>query len=127
MPEFWDRVLMVALGGALGSVLRYAIEGFVDDRLGPTVLGTFAVNISGALLLGIFIGLTQERFVAPVLSRPLIAIGLLGGYTTFSTLMFETVDLAESGSLATAFLNVGGSVAAGATAMFAGLVLGRSV
>jgi CrcB protein len=121
----WERILLIAIGGGLGSVLRYALEGFVDDRLGPTVLGTFMVNVTGALALGVFVGLTEERFMLPALARPAIAIGLLGGYTTFSTLMFETVDLAESGSYLTAALNVGGSVAAGLAAMYAGLALGR--
>ncbi len=66
----WERVLLVALAGAAGSVLRYGVSGFVDDRLGPTVLGTFVVNISGALLLGLFLGLTEERWVAPTLAPP---------------------------------------------------------
>jgi CrcB protein len=123
----WERVLLVAVGGALGSVLRYAFEGFVDDRLGPTVLGTFAVNVTGTLLLGLFLGLSEERFLIPALARTAIAIGLLGGYTTFSTLMYETVDLAESGSGLTAALNALGSLAAGLVAVYAGLILGRAV
>ena len=122
-----DRILLVAAGGALGALLRYGVEGYVDDRLGPTVLGTFLVNVSGALVLGLFLGLTEERFMAPALARTAVAIGFLGAYTTFSTLMFESVDLAESGSIATAMLNIGGSVAAGLAAVYAGLTLGRSL
>ncbi len=123
----WERVLLVALAGAAGSVLRYGVAGFVDDRLGPTVLGTFIVNVSGALLLGLLLGITEERWLAPPLVRTALAIGFLGAFTTFSTLAFETVDLAESGSLATAMLNVGGSVAAGLVAVYAGLTLGRAI
>ncbi|MEX1252930.1 MAG: CrcB family protein [Dehalococcoidia bacterium] len=122
-----ERALMVALGGALGSVLRYTIDGAVVDRLGPTALGTFVVNVTGALLLGLFVGLTEDRWLAPPLARPAIAIGLLGGYTTFSTLMFETVDLAETGSYLAALVNIGGSMAAGLAAMYAGLALGRAL
>jgi CrcB protein len=122
-----ERLLMIALGGALGSVLRYTVDGAVVDRLGPTTLGTFAVNVTGALLLGLFVGVTEERWLAPPLARPAIAIGLLGGYTTFSTLMFETVDLAEAGSLFAALVNVVGSVAAGLAAMYAGLAIGRAL
>jgi CrcB protein len=55
------------------------------------------------------------------------ALGLLGGYTTFSTLMFESVDLAESGSVATAALNVAGSMAAGLAAVYGGLAIGRTL
>lgn len=123
----WERVVLVAAAGALGSLARYALEGFVDDRLGPTVLGTFVVNVTGALLLGLLLGITEERWLAPSLVRTAVAIGFLGAYTTFSTLAFETVDLAESGSLATAALNVGGSVAAGLVAVYAGLTLGRAI
>jgi CrcB protein len=123
----WERVVLIAIAGALGSVLRYGVDGLVTDRLGATVLGTFAVNITGALLLGAFLGVSEGRFVLPALARPAIAIGLLGGYTTFSTLMFETVDLVESGSFLAAGANAGGSVAAGLAALYGGLVLGRSV
>ena len=127
MPEMWERVALVALGGALGSVLRYAVAGVVNQQLGPSVLGTFVVNITGAAVLGLFLGLADGRFLIPSLARVTIAIGLLGGYTTFSTLAFETVDLAESGSWLTAALNSGGSLAAGLLAVYAGLVIGRTV
>lgn len=123
----WERLLLIAAAGALGSVLRYGIAGFVDDKIGPTVLGTFAVNVTGALLLGLFLGVTEERWMAPALARSAIAIGFLGAYTTFSTLTFETVDLAETGSLATAALNIGGSIAVGLAAVYAGLTLGRTL
>jgi CrcB protein len=59
--------------------------------------------------------------------RPAIAIGFLGAYTTFSTLAFETVDLAESGSLLTAFVNIAGSASAGLVAVYTGLTIGRNV
>ncbi len=123
----WERVLLIAAAGALGSVLRYSVAGLVDDRLGPTVLGTFVVNVSGAFLLGLFIGLTEERWMVPALGRTAIAIGFLGAYTTFSTLAFETVDLADSGSLATALLNISGSITIGLVAVYAGLTLGRAI
>lgn len=123
----WERLLLIAAGGALGALLRYGVGGFVADRLGPTVLGTFIVNITGAFVLGAFLGLTEGRWLAPPLARPAIAIGFLGAYTTFSTLAFETVDLAESGAMFTAFVNMAGSACAGLVAVYAGLVLGRNV
>ena len=123
----WERVLLVALAGAAGSVLRYSVAGFVGERLGPAVFGTFVVNVSGALLLGLLLGLTAERWLALALVRTAIVVGFLGAYTTFSTLAFETVDLAESGSLAAALLNVGGSLAIGLAAMYTGLTVGRAL
>ena len=127
MLMIWERLLLVAAAGALGALARYGVDGIVNDRLGPTVLGTFIVNVSGALALGLFVGLTEGRWLAPALARPAIAIGFLGAYTTFSTLMFESADLAESGSLATAFVNVAGSAAVGLLAVYAGLAIGRNV
>jgi CrcB protein len=123
----WERIVLIAIGGALGALARYGVSGIIDNWRGPTVLGIFVVNVSGALALGLLLGLTEDRVSFPALARTAIAIGFLGAYTTFSTLMFETADLAESGSRATAALNVGGSVAAGLVAVYAGLALGRSM
>jgi len=123
----WERLLLIAAGGALGALARYGAGSAIADRLGPTVLGTFIVNVSGAFVLGMFLGLTEGRWIAPPLARPAIAIGFLGAYTTFSTLAFETVDLAESGSMFAAFANIAGSAAAGLLAVYSGLVIGRSV
>ncbi len=123
----WERVLLVAVAGAIGSVFRYGVAGFVDDRVGPTVIGTFIVNVTGTLALGLFLGLTEDRWLAPSLVRTAVAIGFLGAYTTFSTFMFQTVDMAESGSTGTAFLNVGASLAIGLAAVYAGLTAGRAL
>ncbi len=95
----------------------------MNDAIGPTVLGTFLVNVSGAFVLGLFLALTEERFVLP--SRTVVAIGFLGAYTTFSTLMFESVDRMESGDMLLGWVNVSGSVGAGLAAVYAGLSLGR--
>jgi len=123
----WEKVVLIAVAGATGSLLRYGVSGLMDDWLGPTVLGTFAVNVAGALALGLFLGVSEERFMAPALARTAIAIGFLGAFTTFSTLMFESVDLAESRSFVAAAANVLGSLAAGLVAVYVGLTLGRSV
>ncbi len=123
----WERLLLVAVGGALGALLRYGVGALVAERFGPTVMGTFVVNVSGALALGLLLGLTEGRWKAPPLVRPALAIGFLGAYTTFSTLMFESVDLAESGAIFAAFANIAGSSAAGLLAVYAGLAAGRSL
>jgi CrcB protein len=121
----WDRILVIAAGGALGALSRYGMGTFVANWLGSSVLGTFVVNISGALALGLFLGLVESRWNAPALAAPAIGIGFLGAYTTFSTLMLESVDLAESRAVATAALNVIGSVCVGLAAAYAGLLVGR--
>ena len=88
--------LLVALGGAVGSVLRYGVGRIAVAYLGPsTVMGTFVVNITGSLVLGLLVGLALERTALPLHLRSLLAIGFLGGFTTFSTLSLETVRLID--------------------------------
>ncbi len=120
-----ERIGLIALAGAVGTLSRYWLQGWVNDVLGPTVLGTFVVNVSGAFFLGIFVALTEERYLVSSLTRTVVAIGFFGAYTTFSTLMFESVDRLESGELLAAMSNVIGSVGSGLIAMYAGLTLGR--
>ena len=120
--------LLVALGGAGGSVLRYGVGRMAVAYLGSaTVMGTFLVNVTGSLALGFFMGLALERSIIPVNLRSLLAIGFLGGYTTFSTLTFESLRLVEDGELFKAALSVLGHVVLGLGAAYLGILLGRAV
>jgi CrcB protein len=120
--------LLVALGGAGGSVLRYAVGRMAVAYLGPaTVMGTFTVNLTGSFALGLFMGLALERNIMPVNLRSLLAIGFLGGYTTFSTFAFESLRLFEDGELFRAAISVLGNVALGLFAAYLGILLGRAV
>lgn len=107
--------------------MRYWISGWVYS-LGfsgfPT--GTLVVNVAGSFLLGLVVGLA-EHFVLHPHWQPFLTIGLLGAFTTFSTLSFETMALLEVGSYSKALLNVGASVLLGLVAVLAGLVAGRAV
>jgi CrcB protein len=85
------------------------------------------VNISGAFVLGLLIAISEGRWEISPLTRTVLAVGFLGAYTTFSTLMFESVDRAESGEYLVAAANIVGSVATGILASYAGLSLGRAV
>jgi CrcB protein len=118
----------IAIAGALGALARYGLEGFVSRRApGAFPWGTFAVNITGALVLGfLFTLMTEQLTVAPWL-RAAVTIGFLGAYTTFSTLSFETYRLLEDGALALAFANALGSIAAGLVAVYLGVVAARAV
>jgi CrcB protein len=119
---------MVALGGAVGAVARYLVDGFVSDRTGAAFpWGTFVVNISGSFVLGLLFALAIEADVLPADIRAPLMIGFLGAYTTFSTLMLETWRLAESGSFAWAAANAAGSIAVGLVAVVAGLAAGRAI
>jgi len=117
----------VALGGALGALARYGISGWVYDRMGESFpWGTLVVNVLGCLALGAVVRWLQVSAVSPEL-RPFLTIGLLGAFTTFSTLSYETVALLQEGQWLRAGLYVGGSVALGLVAMLAGMALVTTV
>jgi CrcB protein len=123
-----ERIIYIAFAGALGAVARYAVQGWVNDLVGrPTVLGTLAVNLTGAFLLGLFLALTEDRYLTSGPWRTAGAVGFLGAYTTFSTLVFESVDRLETGDILAATANLGGSVALGLIAVYVGQVLGRTL
>lgn len=96
------------------------------DWTGPSVWGTFAVNVSGALILGLIAGLTELRLNMDPALRTGLTVGVLGGYTTFSTLMYESTRQMETRALWQAGANLGGSVVLGLAAMMLGLAIGRA-
>ena len=118
--------LLIALAGGLGALSRYALDRAVVAAVGPTALGIFAVNITGSFLLGLFITASDAN-EWPSAARLAIAVGFLGSYTTFSTLTVASVQMADSGEVARAALNVVGSIAVGLAAAFAGIMAGRAL
>ena len=119
--------LWVALGGALGAMGRFAVSGLFISRFGTGVLGTVFANVTGAFLIGFVMTVTNERVsVSPDLRR-LLVVGILGGYTTFSTWMFETHLFVEKGDIERAILNIAGSVLLGLVAVWLGVIAGRAV
>jgi CrcB protein len=120
-------VVGITLAGGAGALARYLLDGVISRRFSGFPWGTFVVNVSGALLLGfLFIVLTERLEVSPWV-RSTLTIGFLGGYTTFSTLSFETYRLIEDGAVGLAAANALGSLAAGIAAVYVGVVLGRLV
>ena len=120
--------LAIVVAGAFGALARYGLDGWISRRA-PTSFpwGTFAINVTGSFLLGLAFVLMTERFRPDPWLRSAVTIGFLGAYTTFSTFSLETYRLIEDGSYGLAFANVVGSVAAGLTAVYAGVVLGRAL
>jgi CrcB protein len=106
-------VLWVALGGALGSVARYAISGIAVRWLGAGFpYGTLFVNVTGSFTIGLLAALVAAdgRLSLGADARAFLMVGVLGGFTTFSSFSLETLNLARSGALAPAMLNVAGSL-----------------
>src|SRR5215204_7719717 len=117
--------LWVALGGATGAAARFAVAQWMGARWGWTFpWGTFAVNVTGSLAIGLVMALLIARGADPAY-RLLLVTGFLGGYTTFSSYSFETVALLQARRWDAAALYVVGSVALGLLATGLGLGLGR--
>jgi len=122
------NIALVAVGGAIGSVLRYAVAQWVVGRFGPVVpWHTLVVNVTGAFLLGLLMALALDKGSLPEQWRLLLGVGVLGGYTTFSTFAFESVELFAEHAPALGLAYALGSVCAGVIAAWAGIMLGRSI
>lgn len=115
-------LLLVAVGGGIGSVLRYLISIGVGGRTLPW--GTVVVNVAGSAVLGFLIGWFAHRPIDAALQIGLLT-GVLGGFTTFSTFSAETVALLDAGRWEAAVANVAVSVVGGIGAAAAGLALAR--
>lgn len=121
-------LVLIAVGGAAGTVARYLVQGWVSDRTEAQLpWGTLLVNVSGSFVLGLIFALAIDRSVLPTELRLPLMVGFLGAYTTFSTLMLESWRLVEDGALLTALVNIVGSSLLGLLAVFAGLALGRAL
>jgi CrcB protein len=121
-------IIGIMAAGAVGALLRYVVDGIVSPRAsGLFPWGTFVINISGSLLLGFLFTVFTERAVIAPWVRSSITIGLLGAYTTFSTLSLESVQLVEERVYGLALINAAGSVAAGMLAVAAGIMVARAI
>ncbi|HET7572121.1 MAG TPA: fluoride efflux transporter CrcB [Gaiellaceae bacterium] len=121
-------VVAIAVAGAAGALARYGLDGLVARRAtGAFPWGTFAVNVSGAFVLGFVFTVTTEQLATAPWLRAALTIGFLGAYTTFSTLSLETYRLLEDGALGLAAANALGSLAAGLAAVYLGVVAGRAL
>jgi CrcB protein len=117
-------LLLVAAGGAIGSLARYAVWRIAGAHIWPW--STFVVNVSGGLLMGILTGWLLARG-GPEPLRLFLGVGILGGFTTFSTYSLDMVAMVERGDLAGALLYGIGSMLVAALALAAGLWLGRGL
>ncbi|WP_298345875.1 fluoride efflux transporter CrcB [Ferrimicrobium sp.] len=113
--------LLVAIFGALGAISRYLLDRAIMGRLASDFpVGTLVINLSGALILGIVVGLATRNILS---TEDTIAIGdgFIGAYTTFSTLTFESLTLANADSISLGILNMVGTVVAATILAYLGL------
>ena len=121
-------IVLIGVGGFIGAISRYLVDGWVTDLTAASFpFGTLVVNLTGACVLGLLFAITNERAIlAPEVRGPLM-IGLIGAYTTFSTLMLESWRLVEDGSAGMAFVNIAVSSLLGLAAVWVGLSVGRAI
>ncbi|RIK46420.1 MAG: fluoride efflux transporter CrcB [Chloroflexi bacterium] len=114
-------------GGALGVLGRYLLAGWIDRHAGTFPLGIMVVNVSGALAIGFFLTLATTRFDISTDLQRFVATGMLGGYTTFSTLSWNTLQLLQDDYIVRAAVNALGSLALGLVAVYCGALLARLI
>lgn len=122
----WKNILLVALGGSLGSTLRYIAQKFISTSFpGAFPLGTFLVNITGCLLIGILYSVSIKHQQISEEIRLLLMTGFCGGFTTFSAFTLEGMQLIQQEKFLIFFLYFALSVLTGLLATFAGAWIGR--
>jgi CrcB protein len=120
--------LAVALGGAVGALSRYGLDRVIERRsVSVFPWSTFTINVTGCLLIGAVVAALVDRHQASAWLRVGLTVGLLGGYTTFSTFGQETLGLLEADRLAVAALYSLGSLALGVLAVYVGTLVGRAL
>jgi CrcB protein len=126
--ETLTKYAAVAVGGALGAMLRYYLSGSALGRMAaPFPTATLVINVTGSFLLGLFLTLAAERVQIAPHVRLAFAVGFVGAYTTFSTFEWETAKLIETNDWARALLYVGLSCVLGLAAVWAGITAARKL
>ncbi|MFJ7280573.1 fluoride efflux transporter CrcB [Kitasatospora sp. NPDC098663] len=121
----WDVIAVIALGGGIGSVARYELAQAWPTKTSHFPWATFTTNISGSLLLGILMVYVQEIWPPNRYLRPFLGVGILGGFTTFSTYTVELRGLLATGHLALADAYALTSLIAGFAAVWTGIAATR--
>ena len=120
------NVLLVFIGGGLGAVVRYWLGGVVHKLIGTGFpYGTLAVNFLGCFAIGMLMVGFEDRFLVNPSLRIFLTIGILGGFTTFSSFSFETIALARGGEFLFAGLNVLLSVTMCLVSTYVGTLIGK--
>jgi CrcB protein len=120
------KYVWIALGGALGSIARYAVSLWMFERMGTRFpYGTFVINMTGCFIIGMANTILDDHLALSPAWRLAIPIGFVGAYTTFSTFEYETLRAAQHGNASIALLYVGMSVVIGFACVWCGTLAGR--
>ena len=128
LPKDMETFLLISMGAILGANLRYWVGGWAAGRFGTSFpYGTLVINLTGSFILGLFITLATERLLLDPRWRLVVAIGFLGGYTTFSSYTFESMTLILDNQWIPGLLNLFGSAFLGGLAVLLGILLARAI
>ena len=121
-------ILLVGVGGFFGAVMRYVVTSWAQafSHVLSLSYGTLTVNLLGCLIIGLLGGLSESRNLLNQEARALLFIGVLGGFTTFSTFGYETVQLLRDGQSLAAFSNIGLQVCMGLVAVWIGYSISQT-
>jgi CrcB protein len=123
-----QKYLLIATGGALGSIARYWVGSTIAGRLGTRFpYGTFVINITACVIIGFSLTYLGKRVDLSPAWRFFLPIGFIGAYSTFSTYEWETLSTLRSGAFALAALYAVGSLLAGLAAVWLGAMLAETV
>lgn len=121
-------ILIVGTGGFIGSVMRYLVQFFVEKGLNSTFpWGTFIANIAGSFIIGIVFELAQKGNLLSAEWRMFLAVGICGGFTTFSSFAYNNLTMLKEQAYGQFILNVGGSLFFGLLAVYVGMILVRTI
>lgn len=121
-------ILIVGAGGFIGSVMRYLVQFFVEKELSSTFpWGTFIANISGSFIIGVVFALAHKGNLLSAEWRMFLAVGICGGFTTFSSFAYNNLTMLKEQAYGQFILNVGGSLIFGLLAVYLGMILVRAV
>ena len=122
------RMLLVGLGGFVGTLLRYWLSGLIAKRYGETFpLGTLAVNAIGCFVIGFLFYFFYDRSLTTPTARTVVLIGVIGGFTTFSSYGLQTFTLLRDGEVFLALVNVVASNVLGLALVWLGYVLAKAI
>ena len=120
------KIILILAGGGIGSLLRYGLSGIISKHYATFPWGTLAVNLIGSFAIGFLWGLS-ERLVFSIYWKPFVFVGLLGGFTTFSTYGLECFNLLRDGEVMRALSNIVLSNIMGIVLVFLGFSLSKSL
>lgn len=127
-PKMLRTILIVGTGGFIGSVLRYLVQFFLERNMAGTFpWGTFVANVTGSFIIGVVFALSEKGNLLNAEWRIFLAVGICGGFTTFSAFAYNNLILLKENAIGPLLWNVGGSLFFGILAVYVGIILVRAV